>query len=202
MESLYLSVCLSINQSSHSSYAFWWLWGAIRLENYLVMSLPFHPDLKFCDSNLRSGRRITSSFPLSSPLYFFSLLFSTIVFRDVKAIILLKINIKYFHLFALRCFETISAMLRLSELFENEILCYLLILARPSLSSFAAQLWSCACGPFIITSQQQGQSGLQWTVISCNVSNCCAVDIQCMCLSLTHRLLFQLESLVFHVEVV
>ena len=43
------------------------------------------------------------------------------------------------------------------------LVCCLFILAQPSLSSYGAQLWSCAYGPLIIMSQQHSQSGLQWT---------------------------------------
>lgn len=43
------------------------------------------------------------------------------------------------------------------------LVCCLFILAQPSLSSYGAQLWSCAFGPLIIMSQQHGQSGPQWT---------------------------------------
>lgn len=107
----------------------------------------------------------------------------------------------------LRCFETVSVTLRLSEVFKNELLCQLPLYtssAQPLLV-WGPALELCLWALYNYVSTAWPVRPTVNRVIqgaSCNVSNCCVVDIQCMCLSLTHRLSFQLESLAFHVEAV
>lgn len=97
--------------------------------------------------------------------------------------------------------------LRLSELFKNELFCLLppYTSSAQSLLGWGPALELClwALDNHVSTAQpvRPAVNRAIWGT-SCNVSNCCVVDIQCMCLSLTHRLPFQLESLAFHVEAV
>ena len=121
----------------------------------------------------------------------------------------LKINTKYFVfiliLIALRCLEAISVMRRLSELLKNELLCLLPLYpsSTQGLLLMGPALELCLWVPYNYVSTARPVRPTVNRVIwgsFCNVSNCCVVDIQCMCLSLTHRLPFQLESFAFHVE--
>lgn len=101
--------------------------------------------------------------------------------------------------------EAISVMLRLSELLKNELLCLLPLYPSSAqcLLLMGPALELCLWAPHNYVSTAQPVRPTVNRVIwgsFCNVSNCCVVDIQCMCLSLTHRLPFQLESFAFHVE--
>ena len=101
--------------------------------------------------------------------------------------------------------EAISVMRRLSELLKNELLCLLPLYpsSTQGLLLMGPALELCLWVPYNYVSTAWPVRPTVNRVIwgsFCNVSNCCVVDIQCMCLSLTHRPPFQLESFAFHVE--
>lgn len=175
-----------------------------RLENHWVILLMFHLDGTLCDSNPGFCRIGSSSF------FCFPSLSLSLAFREVKIIVRLKKSIQnnfILILIYLRGFEMLTdldaAMIWVIQ--EGVTLLPLCSGSAQPLLVWGPALERClwALYNYVSTARPVGPPvNRVMQDASCNVSNCCVVDIQCMCLSLTHRLPFQLESLAFHVETV